>query len=199
MRILTILAAASASALMSVPASALVLSQSDVMTTNGQNFAFNFSGLLPSDGTGAVITIASGPATTGSADDDGFDLDGVGDGRHSEYMAVSAEGTHLGKYSCGGGIGTSIPGFTMNGPADCMFSLDIALDGATFDSLISDGVLSLLVDFGWGVGDFHDGDQLNVSLAYNEVVPAPLPAAGLMLMGGLAGLGALSRRRKTRA
>ncbi len=198
MRTTMILAAAVASAVMAVPASALVVSQSGVMTASGQNFSFNFSGLLPSNGTGAVLTISSGPATTGSAADDGFDIDGVGNGGASEYMAVSAEGVDLGTYSCGGAIGTSIPGFAMNGPADCIFSLDIALDGASFDSLIADGVFGLLVDFSAGVGDFGDGDQLNVALSYTEVAPVPLPAAGLMLMGGLAGLGALSRRRKTR-
>lgn len=193
------LAAAVTVAMMAVPASALVVqSQSDVMTKKGQKFSFDLGSLSAYGGTGAVLSISSGPATTGAAEDDGFDIDGKGRGRRKEFMSVFVNGTRLGKFSCGG-KGETISGYTMNGSADCVFSLDIALDDETLAALMSDGTLALKIKFGRGVGHFGDGDQLNVSLRYDDVVPAPLPATGLMLLGGLAGMGAIARRRKAKA
>lgn len=200
MSIKACLAAAVAAVLVAGSASALVVqSQSGVMTRDGQDFRFDFATLAPGNGTGAVLTIASGPSTTGSALDDGFDIDGRGIGGANEFFSVSADGTDLGAYSCGGRSGQSIPGFSMNGNADCRFSLDLALGPAEFAEKIADGVVSVLVAFSRGVGHFGDGDRLDVTLRYDDVVPAPLPAAGLMLVGALGALGVAARRRRSKA
>ena len=205
MRIKSILAAAVTAALFAVPASALVVhSDSGVMTKTGQKFRFKMADLGPSDGTGGMLVISSGAATTGKARDAGFDIDGKGIGKKKEFFAVKANGMKLGKFSCGGKRGQSIDGYSMNGNADCEFSLGIMLNEEQMAAILADGKLKLKVRFGRGVDHFGDGDQLNVALKYNEfkydeVVPAPLPAAGLLLLGGLGAMGAVARRRKSRA
>jgi hypothetical protein len=212
------LAVAASSALTSMPASGLVVhSQSGIMTASGQDFAFDFAGLGPSDGTGGTVTVASGPATKAAKIDDGFDLDGAGNTAEQEYFTVFADDLSLGSYDCAGRHGTTIPRYTLNGEADCIFSLAIPLAPGDLDRAIGDGAMRLAVNFARGVGDFGDGDQLNVSLAYDElmipagpeevpddvryddVVPTPLPATGLLLLGGLGIVGAIARRRKAKS
>lgn len=200
MYVLKFFGAAAFAALVAMPASALVVqSQSGIMTKNGQRFDFAFTGLPASNGTGGMVTISSGPATKGGPADAGFDLDGVGVGKKNELFHVGAEGSLLGRYTCSGPKGQVIPGFTMNGKADCVFSLVIDLGAAQLDNLLLDGIVNLAVSFGRGVGHFGDGDQLNVSLSYEEMAPVPLPATGILLAGGLAGLGFAARRRRGKA
>jgi hypothetical protein len=187
---------AAAIGIFAVPASALVVqSQSGIMTSEGQDFAFDFAGLARSNGTGGKATISSGPATTAQSIDDGFDLDGVGDTADYEYFTVFADDLSLGTYDCAGKHGTTIPGFTMNGEADCIFSLEIPVAVDALDSVIGDGAMTLAVNFASGVGHFGDGDRLDVSLSYEELAPIPLPATGLMLLGSLVAVGAIARRR----
>ncbi|MEM6824828.1 MAG: hypothetical protein AAF566_06935 [Pseudomonadota bacterium] len=200
MRIKSVLGAAAAIAMLAMPASALVVQhKSAVMTEPGQDFYFDFKGLAPSDDDGARIVIYSGPATTGSPADAGFDLDGAGAGGDKEFFKVVAGGTNLGRYTCGGPVGKTISHQSMNGQADCEFKLVINLDGDEFNNLLDGDHLPLWVKMARGVGSFGDGDQLNVKLKYNEVIPAPLPATGLLLLGGLAAVGAAARRRKAQA
>lgn len=192
--------AAAVAAMVSMPASALVMqSQSGIMIEDGQRFSFDFTDLPTGYAGNGKINIASGPATTGTPEDDGFDLDGVGIGGMREFFEVFADGWSLGKYTCGGGVGKKLAGTSMNGPADCEFSFDLALGDGDWTSFLADGILSLVVDFGSGVGHFGDGDQLNVGISYDEVVPAPLPATGLMLLGGLGAVGFVARRRRKAA
>lgn len=207
MGIKAIFSAAAVSVLCAVPAAALTVhSQSAVMTKSGQNFDFSFTNLAASDGTGGMLVISSGAATKGSKRDAGFDLDGKGAGKKGEFFKLKVEGESLGRYSCGGrGKSISIPGYKMNGDADCKFSLGIALSGSDLDEALADGTFDLSVAFGWGVDHFREGDMLKVALKYTEAVipdapaPVPLPAAGLLLVGGLGAMGAVSRRRKSKS
>jgi len=48
-------------------AQALTVTQDQVMTQNGQNFTFTYSGLPASDGTGGTVTISRLDATTAQA------------------------------------------------------------------------------------------------------------------------------------
>lgn len=209
---------------MGSPVSALVV-QSDfgIMTRSGQNFDFNFTGLPASDGTGATITLWSGLATQGTSADNGFDIDGQGSSGANEFVRVRVDDYGFGVHSCGG-TGQLIENYTLNGNADCEFSFGIAIAGDVFDNILADSKALLQVNFGSGVGHFGDGDRINVRLSYNEfvdtpdvpgvpdddtpvvdndpvndpgVVPTPLPATGLLLLGGLAAIGA-TRRRKSR-
>ena len=192
-------ATAAVVAILAAPVSALVVqSQSGIMTSEGQDFAFDFSGLARSNGTGGRVVISSGPATKAAAIDDGFDLDGIGDFGAHEFFTVFADDLSLGTYDCAGKHGTTIPGFTMNGEADCIVSLEIPVAADALDGVIGGGAMTLAVNFASGVGHFGDGDQLNVSLSYEEIAPIPLPATGLMLLGALAAVGAIARRRTTR-
>ena len=195
---------AAAVALMGLPAAAAVVQSSTrVMTEDGERLGFEFHNIEQYIGTGAYFTVSSGAATTGAADgsDDGLDLDGEGQGGRFEFVNASIiGGPNFGRFSCGGS-GENIAGFTLNGAADCEFSLRLDVDAGDFAELAVGG-LEFLLNFGAGVGAFGDSDEITVSLNVDSVPPianAPLPASALLLLGGLGAAGFASRRRKNKS
>ncbi len=199
----TILTAA-AVAIMGLPAAAAVIQSSTrVLEENGGKLGFEFHNIEQYAGTGAYFTISTGAATTGAADgsDDGLDLDGEGHRGKFEFMKVSVDGWNLGKYSCGTARTTHIAGATMNGPADCQFTLRFDFKAGDFRE-IAEGGLEFLLNFGAGVGAFDDGDAITVALNLDSTPPiaqAPLPASALLLLGGIGAAGFASRRRKNKS
>lgn len=179
-------------------AAPVTVEQIGTLTSIGQDFTFTFSGISNFIG-GAVVTITTlGGATPG------LDLSGAFTGE-DENFEVLFDSISQGFFSCGGPSNngsTAIPGavdnsFNFN---DCAFSLPLAIDAATFASLAGDGALDVGVFFGDQVSFVEHLDQFKVSLSYETTVaPVPLPASALMLGAGLLGLGAVARRRKTRA
>ena len=175
-----------------LPASATLITQTQILVSDGQNFIFDFNGLGLSDGTDGVLTIASGTATNPSFS--GLDLDAA-----NEFFDVVFETTNLGRFGCNSGTGvTTIPGNT--GGIECDFSLDIAIDGASLLSLLADGMLSIGVNFSDTVNAFNDNDEVIVSISYvdaNGAQPVPEPSALAIFALGLLGLA--SRRFKKNA
>lgn len=196
--------AAAAVAIMGLPAAAAVVQSSTrVLTEDGQRLGFEFHNIEQYAGTGAYFTISTGAASTGAADgsDAGLDLDGEGQGGRFEFMNVSVDGLQLGRYACGNSRFTDISSFTMNGPADCQFSMRFDFSAGDFLELAQGG-LEFLLNFGAGVGAFNDGDEITVALNLDTTPPiaqAPLPASALLLLGGIGAAGFAGRRRKTKS
>lgn len=184
----TILAAA-ATALFATSATAATVtySQTQSLTSAGQDLAFDFTGLDASDGTGGTLTLVGNTLDLGSAS--------------SEYMDISIESVGFGRWSCGGnGTGsTNIPGwvdnvsFFANG-SRCAFSLNITVSGAQLDTFLTDGTVSILAAMGSGVSVLGGpSDNLTASLTYDTAV-VPVPASGAFLLTGLIAVAVMRRR-----
>lgn len=97
-------------------------------------------------------------------------------------------------------------GATLNnasGPFPVLIAGAIAPGGATLTPAVNTGLLEFVVNLGFAGGGFGDGSNvvtpnyvvtLNVTGGSAGVVP--LPASAVLLLGGLAGLGALARHRR---
>ena len=168
------------------------VSQQADYDADGQRIDFTFSSLAPSDGTGGTLTIAA-PASDASFPG----IDAVGTGQ-DDWFALEIEGDGFGSYSCDGNSGTTvIPGATINGGADCVFSLDVALGGGALDGYLADG--SIVVSFisNSAMNAFPDEDDIvTARLRYTAAEVVPLPAPAVLLLGALGGLAALRARRR---
>ncbi len=185
------LALAATTLALAMPAAAapVSFSQTQSMTSNGQDLAFSFAGLDASDGTGGTLTLVGNTLDLGSS--------------IFEFMDVSIEGTGFGRWSCGGnGIGSSsIPGWTDSGSGNgsrCAFTLNIGISAAQLDGFLLDGTVNILAAMSFGVTVLGaPSDNLTATLSYNTAPPlaVPAPAGGALLLGGLFGLATLRRRR----
>lgn len=198
---------AAAVAIMGLPAAAAVVqSSTQILVENGQRMGFEFSNIEQYAGTGAYFTVSTGAATTGASDgsDDGLDLDGVGEGSRFEFVDIFADHLNLGRFGCSATSNRfeNIQGHSLNGPADCVFSMRFDFTADVFSSLAAGGGIEFILDFGAGVGAFGDGDEITVALNLDSVPPiasAPLPASALLLLGGIGAAGFASRRRKSKS
>lgn len=190
-------------------AATVSITQTQVLTEDGQDMFFNFDGLAPSDGSGGTVTIASGIARNAPSWSrgafNGLDLD-----EPEEYFDLTLDGEDRDRWNCTGhdyGFDIShpsvrkIPGSV--GSDNCVFELVVSLDDAFLDDgLLTVGVLfSEYVDYynnALGGGGSVQGDEVIVTLNYTAapVSEVPNPAALPLFMAGLAGLGFAGRGRK---
>jgi hypothetical protein len=169
-------------------AAAVSQSQSQALTTQGQDMSFVFNSLPASNGAGGSLVIhpSQGSGTLGLDLSGAFPLE-------DENFEVTFDGVSQGFFSCGGPSNngsTAIAGATDNSTNfnDCVFNLPFALA----DSYLADGILTVDVLFGDDVSTFGHNDAVNVSLRYESgVVPEP----GMLALAGL-GLGLLGFARR---
>lgn len=169
-------------------ATLITLNDTQNQTVSGQNFTFNFSGLLASDGTGGEFILHAQGDYDGRCDETlSWDIDGI-------VSAGPVGGFN--DVACGG-----IP--EQGGPFDFAnvfqsfgnieFQRTYTLSGTDLNAILADGALTIFVDLDANVGLFDPPNFVEVTLNYDSVPePATLALFGL----GLAGLG-FARRKKS--
>lgn len=188
---------AAATLLASSTAFALPVSVSDqqAITTRGQSFDFNFTGLANS-GTGGQFSITLN-----------------GDySNHASESAVSSNGDFFGGLldlgsGTNGIITNTIAGLTYNSYSRTKFSSNDIEHSWVFDisdsllnSMLSDGAFSVNVknDSGVNLIGMSNPDFVRVGLSYNTATTSVPEPASLAFLGlGLAGLG-LARRKQAK-
>jgi MYXO-CTERM domain-containing protein len=202
--LLSITAVAAALAVAGGASAAVNVSQTQILTEDGQDMDFLFAGLPePDDGSAGTITIASG----GSAITEGLDLSGAFTDE-DEYFEVFFDGALQGSYSADGPSSngsTPIPGAVDNSVNfnDAVFTLALPVDAATLAGLLADGNLTVGVYFGddvdhaWNSGTRSHRDEVVVSVEYtavdNGVIPEP---STVTVWAALSGFGLLVARRR---
>jgi hypothetical protein len=190
---IAIAAAAVLSMFSAAASSAPVLeSQSQTLTSEGQDMSFIFGALPGSNGSGGFIAIfpTQGTGTLGLDLSGAFPLE-------DENFEVAFDGVSQGFFSCGGPSNngsTAIAGATDNSVNfnDCVFNLPLALA----DSFLADGSVTVGVLFGDDVSTFGHNDVVNVSLRYES---AAVPEPGMLALTSLGlGLVGLARTRRTK-
>jgi hypothetical protein len=169
------------------------VSQSQILSVDGQDMSFGFAGLAASNGAGGSITISTGTGAT-----PGLDLSGAFP-LEDENFGLNFDGASQGFFSCGGSSNngsTAIAGATDNSINfnDCVFTLTLNLSGAALDALLADASVIVDILFGADVSTFGDNDEVIVSLAYESGAAVPEPGILTLLGLGLAGLAILRRR-----
>ena len=118
-----------------------------------------------------------------------------------EYVDVSVDGFSLGRV-----FDNNSSNDAFNFPADRgsqntrTHTGSATIANSVFSGLIADGVLNILFDFSREVNFLGSVNRLSGSITFDETpAPVPLPASLGLLGFGLAGLGALRARRKSKA
>lgn len=182
------LAALGALAAMAGAASAAPVTRTDLQTQTvaGQNFNFVFSGLAASDGTGGTLVLrAQGDYDGGAAETLAWDAEGV-------VGAAAVGGFVAGMNGVGGPFDFAN---VFQGGGNIEFQRTYNLSALELDTLLADGTLSIFVDLASTVGLFQAPNFVEFTLSYNSS-EIPVPAALPLFAAGLAGFGALRRKRK---
>jgi len=179
---------------LSSAAQALTVSQDQIMRQDGQSFTYIFGGLRPVAGTGATVTLSSGESLTNPGRWDGIDIDSQG--RSNEYFELFVENQSFGTFNCSGRSGHTLIEDCTGSGVDQIFSVAVSLTPTMLSAALSDGSLTIMLDFSRGVNHLGDQDIVRAAVTYSydtEILPVPMSA--MLLTTGLASFGALRRRK----
>ncbi len=194
----TLVAAGIALVAATAQADVVMLNDLETQTIPGQDFTFTFTGLDPSDGTGATFILrAQG------------DYEGLPPPLDTETLSWRIDGGIASAGPVGGFVPPCAGG--EGGPFDFCHEIQALgnvewqrtypLSAATTNALLADGALSIFVDLSDDVGLFAPPNFVEVTFIYNSGTtpppPLPEPATWTLLTVGLAALGA-SRRTRAR-
>jgi len=173
-------------------AATVSVSDTQIMTQNGQDFQIEFTGLSPVQTSGGTLTIANGISLTNPGPYDGLDIDSQGNS--NEFFEVLVEGVSFGTYYCNtAGVHTYIPGCIRS--VDTKFSLALDLTTEFLNSAISDGTFSVVIAFSTRVNHLNDRDQVITSLNF-ATQTVPVPISSILLGTALLSLGFCGHRRR---
>lgn len=161
-------------------------------------FCDNAPGFCDGTSTASITLTGFTPSTT----DVVVTLTAEGDFDSSrESMFVDVDGTSLGLVFNGNPVDDvfDLPGDVVPSPfAPVSTSTTISL--LDFNALSSDGeVVFSFTPSRNIINDFTDGEFISVSVEFSPIAEVPLPAAGWVLLGGLAGMGLIRRKARSKS
>lgn len=171
-------------------------------------FELELSGLDPDIASDAVVEVSSTAADLFQSDEQIL-TNGGGRNNPDEYFEMSLDTLFIGRLF--DESDAELPADLLNDITTSIAAADSSVDPfflsftiaqADMAPFVSDGAVSLFLDF-----RFSDDEAYNVNLfrdvtfainyeVGNPVAPVPLPAAGLLMLAGLGGLGLMRRRRR---
>lgn len=166
-------------------AGSVFLYETQEQTAAGQDFEFMFTDLAASDsGTGMLEFLIRGDFTIGASLDESFsyNIDSIASGSGIQATASNL----LASYGADDEIGN-----------DNLFKITQTISASDLTSILSDGMLTLSVDYASGVNLNLDTASIAATITYSSFevpLPASLPLFGL----GLASLGAAKRYKSSR-